>query len=94
MTGKRILVTGSEGFTGVYVRQEFRTAGWEVWGAGLAAKPDDPRYIQIDLQDATSLVQCADIRPDVVIHACRTGICLRSPIPRCSTTSIFWAREI
>ena len=37
MTGKRILVTGSEGFTGVYVRQEFRTAGWEVWGAGLAA---------------------------------------------------------
>ena len=68
MTGKRILVTGSEGFTGVYVRQEFRAAGWEVWGAGLAAKPDDPRYIQIDLQNATSLVQCSDIRPDVVIH--------------------------
>ena len=68
MTGKRILVTGSEGFTGVYVRQEFRAAGWEVWGAGLAAKPDDPHYIQIDLQNATSLVQCSDIRPDVVIH--------------------------
>ena len=68
MTGKRILVTGSEGFTGVYVRQEFRAAGWEVWGAGLAAKPDDPRYIQIDLQNATSLVQCSDIRPDVVIQ--------------------------
>ena len=68
MTGKRILVTGSEGFTGVYVRQEFRAAGWEVWGAGLAAKPNDPRYIQIDLQNATSLVQCSDIRPDVVIH--------------------------
>ena len=68
MTGKRILVTGSEGFTGVYVCQELRAAGWEVWGAGLAAKPNNPRYIKIDLQDAASLEQIAAIRPDVVIH--------------------------
>jgi nucleoside-diphosphate-sugar epimerase len=68
MTSKRVLVTGSEGFTGIYVCQELRAAGWDVWGAGLAAKPDNPCYIQIDLQDAASLEQIAAIRPDVVIH--------------------------
>jgi nucleoside-diphosphate-sugar epimerase len=68
MTSKRVLVTGSEGFTGIYVCQELRAAGWDVWGAGLGAKPDNPRYIQIDLQDAASLEQIAAMRPNVVIH--------------------------
>ena len=68
MTSKRVLVTGSEGFTGGYVCQELRAAGWDVWGAGLGAKPDNPLYIQIDLQDAASLEQIAAIRPNVVIH--------------------------
>ena len=68
MTSKRVLVTGSEGFTGGYVCQELRAAGWDVRGAGLGAKPDNPRYIQIDLQDAASLEQIAAIRPNVVIH--------------------------
>ncbi len=65
---RRVLVTGSEGFTGVYVCQELRAGGWDVWGAGLTAKSDDPRYIKIDLQNAASLEQIAAIRPDVVIH--------------------------
>ena len=68
MTSKRVLVTGSEGFTGGYVCQELRAAGWDGRGAGLGAKPDNPRYIQIDLQDAASLEQIAAIRPNVVIH--------------------------
>ena len=46
---KRVFITGSEGFTGKYVCDEFRRAGWEVWGAGLQPKPDDAQYLQIDL---------------------------------------------
>lgn len=66
---KRVLITGSEGFTGKYVRAEFSRAGWEVWGAGVQAKPEDPRYLQIDLLQPDSLKPIAEkIKPDVVIH--------------------------
>ena len=66
---RRVLITGSEGFTGKYVCAEFAQAGWEVWGAGLQPKPDDAQYLQIDLLDADTLKPIADkIKPDVVIH--------------------------
>ena len=68
MTSKRVLVTGSEGFTGFYVCKELREAGWDVWGAGLAAKPDELQYIRIDLQDPPSLLKISEVNPDVVIH--------------------------
>ena len=66
---KRVFITGSEGFTGKYVCDEFRRAGWEVWGAGLQPKPDDAQYLQIDLLNPDTLKPIADkIKPDVVIH--------------------------
>ena len=66
---KRVFITGSAGFTGKYVCDEFRRAGWEVWGAGLQPKPDDAQYLQIDLLEPDTLKPIADkIKPDVVIH--------------------------
>ena len=66
---KRVLITGSEGFTGRYVTEEFRRAGWEVWGAGLQPKPEQPQYLQIDLLKQETLVAIATkVQPDVVIH--------------------------
>ena len=66
---RRVLVTGSEGFTGRYVCDEFALAGWEVWGAGVQAKPQDKQYLQIDLLRPETLKPIADrIKPDVVIH--------------------------
>ena len=66
---RRVLVTGSEGFTGFYVCKELREAGWDVWGAGLQPKPDDPQYLQINLLNPDTLNPIADsIKPDVVIH--------------------------
>ena len=66
---KRVLITGSEGFTGRYVTDEFLRAGWEVWGAGLQPKPKQPQYLQIDLLKPESLQPIATkIQPDVVIH--------------------------
>ena len=66
---KRVLITGSEGFTGKYVSAEFTQAGWEVWGAGVQAKPEDAQYLQIDLLQPDSLKPIVEkIKPDVVIH--------------------------
>ena len=31
---KRVLITGSLGFTGRYVATELEAHGWEVWGMG------------------------------------------------------------
>lgn len=66
---ERVLVTGSEGFTGRYVCGEFARAGWEVWGAGVQPKPQDKQYLQIDLLQPETLTPIADnIKPGVVIH--------------------------
>ena len=66
---KRVLITGSEGFTGKYVSAAFTQAGWEVWGAGVQTKPEDAQYLQIDLLQPNSLKPIAEkIKPDVVIH--------------------------
>ena len=66
---KRVLITGSEGFTGRYVTDEFLRAGWEVWGAGLQPKPEQLQYLQIDLLKPETLKPIATkIQPDVVIH--------------------------
>ena len=65
----RVLVTGSEGFTGSYVCEELRASGWDVWGAGLGPHSNSNRYLQIDLLDAESLASINKlVSPDVVIH--------------------------
>ena len=65
---RRVLVTGSEGFTGQYVCEAFENAGWEVWGAGT--KPlERKRYLRIDLLKPETLGQISsEVNPDLVIH--------------------------
>ena len=66
---QRVLVTGSEGFTGRYVCDEFTNAGWEVWGAGLQPKPDNPRYLNINLLQPETLGLIGErAQPHVVVH--------------------------
>ncbi|MFA7666742.1 MAG: NAD-dependent epimerase/dehydratase family protein, partial [Burkholderiaceae bacterium] len=65
----RALITGITGFTGGYVAQALRDAGWEVVGLGSQAGDGDPAYRQVDLGDAEGLRRAvADWRPDAVIH--------------------------
>jgi nucleoside-diphosphate-sugar epimerase len=66
---QRVLVTGSEGFTGRYVCNEFAGAGWEVWGAGVQPKPDNPRYLNINLLQPETLGPIGEhAKPHVVVH--------------------------
>ncbi len=66
---QRVLVTGSEGFTGRYVCNEFARAGWEVWGAGVQPKPGSPRYLNINLLQPKTLGLIGKrAQPHVVVH--------------------------
>ena len=65
----KVLITGSEGFTGAYICQEFAAAGWEVWHAGPSPKPGHPFYLNIDLLKPSSLASINElVQPQVVIH--------------------------
>jgi len=57
---KRVLVTGSLGFTGRYMTAELHAAGYEVVGCGSQPGPGSG-YVQVDLTDAP-------VQPDIVIH--------------------------
>jgi len=68
-TGKRALITGLSGFTGLYVERELRAAGYEVFGT---ISPDgalaEGRY-PVDLNDRAGLAAVVqEVRPDVVAH--------------------------
>ncbi|XOZ33093.1 NAD-dependent epimerase/dehydratase family protein [Halomonadaceae bacterium KBTZ08] len=61
----RVLVTGSNGFTGRYLVRELAQAGHEVLGLGESAGCD----WQVPLQDAAGLAEAVDaIAPDAVVH--------------------------
>ena len=65
---KRVLVTGSRGFTGRYMVSELMSHGYEVFGTG-SHESDDEQYYQADLQDAQRLRQVmVEVQPDIVIH--------------------------
>ena len=65
----RVLITGSEGFTGRYVCDEFSKANWEVWRAGLSDQPGSSRYLKINLLEPSSLIAINQVvRPEVVVH--------------------------
>jgi nucleoside-diphosphate-sugar epimerase len=68
-TGKRALITGLSGFTGLYVEQELRAAGYQVFGTiSPDSAPAEGRY-PVDLNDRAGLAAVVQqVRPDVVAH--------------------------
>ena len=66
--GKRALLTGSEGFTGRYMRAELEAAGYEVIGLGAGPGPA-VGYVQADLQQASAVQAVVQqVQPQVVVH--------------------------
>lgn len=67
-TQKRALITGVNGFTGKYVADELKQAGYDVYGTGVVAS-DLPQYFQVDLLDKISLARVIlEVQPIVVVH--------------------------
>lgn len=68
--GKRALITGLAGFTGRYVEQELRAAGYQVFGTTTPGHEDggEGRYA-VDLGDRDAVAAMVrEVRPDVVAH--------------------------
>ena len=67
--GKRALITGSAGFTGRYVVQELRAAGYQVHGIVAPGSPVGEGEFSADLNDRAGLAAVVQqVRPDVVVH--------------------------
>ncbi|MDW6091569.1 GDP-mannose 4,6-dehydratase [Vibrio rhizosphaerae] len=66
---KKVLLTGIDGFTGKYIKDELISRGYDV--IGLVYKEKEPKLGQIacDITDKKSLQACLnDIRPNYIIH--------------------------
>lgn len=62
------MITGAQGFTGIYVRKVLETAGYEVFGAKMGASTNATE----SCLDITSLESCRQgiefARPDYIVH--------------------------
>jgi nucleoside-diphosphate-sugar epimerase len=68
-TGKRALITGLSGFTGHYVAQELRAAGYEVFGTITPGHTAGANEYAVDLNDRAGLAAMVqEVQPDVVAH--------------------------
>lgn len=65
--GSRVLITGIEGFTGQYLKQELERAGYQVFGTGTGTA--SPGCYQADLCNPGQVAgMIAQVRPQAVIH--------------------------
>ncbi|MYM81742.1 NAD-dependent epimerase/dehydratase family protein [Duganella sp. FT50W] len=68
-TGKRALITGLSGFTGLYVAQELRAAGYQVFGTISPGHTPGDNEFAVDLLDRAGLADVVrQVQPDVVAH--------------------------
>jgi nucleoside-diphosphate-sugar epimerase len=68
-SGKRALITGLSGFTGRYVAQELRDAGYEVFGTITPGHAPGEGEYAVDLNDRAGLAAMVQqVQPDVVAH--------------------------
>ncbi|MCL1477832.1 MAG: GDP-mannose 4,6-dehydratase [Marinobacter sp.] len=69
---KRVLVTGSQGFTGHYMVQKMVAKGYRVTGTGTGSQPEQPGndfYIQTDLTRSSAVQALVNkVQPNIVIH--------------------------
>ncbi|QJE03302.1 NAD-dependent epimerase/dehydratase family protein [Massilia forsythiae] len=67
--GRRALITGLRGFTGVYMARELEAAGYEVLGTVMPGDATGPGVFAVDLCDrAVVAAMVEQARPDVVVH--------------------------
>jgi nucleoside-diphosphate-sugar epimerase len=67
--GKRALITGLSGFTGHYVAQELRAAGYQIFGTITPGHTPGEGEFAVDLLDRAGLAAVIrEVQPDVVAH--------------------------
>jgi nucleoside-diphosphate-sugar epimerase len=67
--GKRALITGLAGFTGHYVEQELRAAGYQIFGTTTPGHAASEGLYPVDLTDRAAVAAMVQqVRPHVVAH--------------------------
>ncbi len=65
----KVLITGSEGFTGKYMRAEMEAFGYEVYRSGTSLNKEASNYYILDLLNENSIRNCLEtVQPDIIIH--------------------------
>lgn len=65
--GKKVLIVGSNGFAGAYLRKELLDNGFDVWGADIASS--DERTFAVNMLDAnaaSAVIQ--NVKPDCIYN--------------------------
>ena len=64
-----VLITGINGFTGLYVAREFEDAGYKVVGVSNSGTADNETLFKVNLCHSESVIRLIEtVRPNVVVH--------------------------
>jgi nucleoside-diphosphate-sugar epimerase len=93
--GKRALVTGIAGFTGRYVAQELRAAGYEVFGLASPGSEHGPETVAVDLADRAALAAAVHaLQPDVVVHLAAIAFVAHSDVEQIYRVNVMGTRNL
>lgn len=66
---KKVLITGINGLTGVYLSKYFTKKGWKVYGLSHSAESDELTIFNCDLSDKNKLqLIVKKVQPEIIIH--------------------------
>jgi len=94
-TGKRALVTGLSGFTGQYVAQQLRDAGYEVFGTITPGHAPGANQYAVDLNDRAGLAAMVQqVQPDVVAHLAAIAFVAHGDIEQIYRVNVVGTRNL
>jgi nucleoside-diphosphate-sugar epimerase len=93
--GKRALITGVHGFTGVYVARELAAAGYRVFGTVTPGSDPGPDLLSVDLCDrAAVLAMVEQVQPDVVVHLAGIAFVAHSDVEQIYRVNVVGTRNL
>ncbi|HDR9011971.1 NAD-dependent epimerase/dehydratase family protein [Burkholderia vietnamiensis] len=91
----RALVTGIGGFTGDYMAQSLRSAGYRVFGTTHGADAVGPDMYRVDLCDRVGLAKAvAEVQPDVVAHLAAVSFVAHGDADAIYRTNVVGSRNL
>ncbi|MGO4379160.1 GDP-mannose 4,6-dehydratase [Pseudoduganella sp. RAF53_2] len=93
--GKRALVTGLAGFTGHYVAQELRAAGYKVIGTAVPGHEHGGDMVSLDLTDRAAVAAAVhELQPDVVVHLAAIAFVAHSDVEQIYRVNVMGTRNL
>jgi GDP-6-deoxy-D-talose 4-dehydrogenase len=93
--GKRALVTGLAGFTGHYVAQELRAAGYEVIGTAVPGHAHGGEMVSLDLTDRAAVAAAVqELQPDVVVHLAAIAFVAHADVEQIYRVNVLGTRNL